>query len=266
MKNKLPSHLVIGDPHASPFYDNDRFTALGNYIVEEQPSTIICIGDFGDMPSLSSYDKGKRSFEGRRYRDDCLAVIDAQHKLFAPIAKHNKYLLAQKKATYKPRKVMVLGNHDGGRIIRVTDDQPELAGTIGIHDLKYDEFGWEVYPFQVPALVDSISYCHYFVSGVAGRPISGENIARTMCMKLHSSSVQGHSHVLDHAERTIISGNKIFGLSCGCFTHKDMIEGWNVATHSLWWRGIVVLQDLDGAGYYDAIKMVTQRKLLREYL
>ena len=52
--------LVIPDCHAAPEYDNDRFTALGNFIVDEQPNIIVCLGDFGDMPSLSSYDKGTK--------------------------------------------------------------------------------------------------------------------------------------------------------------------------------------------------------------
>ena len=34
----------------------------------------------------------------------------------------------------------------------------------------------------------------------------------------------------------------------------------------MWWRGVVILEDIDGAGYYDAIRTVTQRKLLRDYL
>ena len=77
--------LIIGDPHAHPDYDNNRFTALGKFIAKEKPQVIVCIGDMADMPSLSSYDKGTKGFEGRRYSKDVKAVIDAQEKLFAPI-------------------------------------------------------------------------------------------------------------------------------------------------------------------------------------
>lgn len=79
--------LVIGDPHAHPSYDNSRFTKLGNFIAREKPQIIVCIGDMADMPSLSSYDKGTKGFEGRRYKKDVESVIDAQKKLFAPIKK-----------------------------------------------------------------------------------------------------------------------------------------------------------------------------------
>ena len=66
--------LVIPDCHAAPEYDNDRFTALGKFIVDEQPDIIVCLGDFGDMPSLSSYDKGTKGFEGRRFKKDVESV------------------------------------------------------------------------------------------------------------------------------------------------------------------------------------------------
>ena len=81
--------LIIPDPHASPDYDNKRFTALGNLIVDKQPHIVLCLGDMADMPSLSSYDKGTKGFEGRRYKKDVASTIDAQVKLFEPIKKLN---------------------------------------------------------------------------------------------------------------------------------------------------------------------------------
>ena len=37
--------LIIGDPHANPDYDNDRFEALGKFIAKEKPQHVVCIGD-----------------------------------------------------------------------------------------------------------------------------------------------------------------------------------------------------------------------------
>ena len=83
--------LIIPDPHAHADYDNERFKALGKFIMKEQPEYIVCLGDMADLPSLSSYDKGTKGFEGRRYKKDIDAVIDAQKKLFAPIKKARNY-------------------------------------------------------------------------------------------------------------------------------------------------------------------------------
>src|SRR5271166_5340735 len=132
------AHLIIPDCHAHPNYDNKRFKALGRYIAERQPETIICIGDFADMSSLSHYDKGKLTGEGRRYKKDLEVVADAQARLFTPIIKVKGY---------KPRLIMCLGNHED-RITRAIQDDPTFEGQHGMEDLQYEQFGWEVHPFQ----------------------------------------------------------------------------------------------------------------------
>ena len=44
--------LIIPDPHANPDYDNDRFKALGKFIMHEKPEVIVWLGDMADLPSL----------------------------------------------------------------------------------------------------------------------------------------------------------------------------------------------------------------------
>jgi hypothetical protein len=262
----LTDLLVIPDPHAHPEHDNDRFEAVGNYIVDKQPDIVVCLSDFADMPSLSSYDRGTMGFEGRRYKRDIEAVIGAQERLFGPINRYNKRKARNKEKQYKPRMVMTLGNHED-RINRVVNHQPELHGTIGIFDLQYEEFGWEVYPFLQPVIIHEIAFAHYFVSGVASRPISGENIGKSLIAKNLMSSIQGHSHVYDHSERSRADGMKLFGMSAGCFSHPEQIEGWNAATVRMWWHGVVMLEGIDRwPGYYESKQEITLDKLMREYL
>jgi len=249
-----PKLLVIPDAHAHPDHDNNRFVALGRFINSERPDYVVSIGDFADMPSLSSYDRGTRGFEGRRYRRDVEATLDAQERMFREVSEPTKI------AWHK-----CLGNHED-RIDRATNAHSELFGTIGTDDLGYREFGWEVHPYLSPIKLHGIMFCHYFASGVLGRPIGGINVGAALCNKLHQSAVQGHSHVFNHAEATRPDGQKIFGMSVGCFSHPGHIEGWNAATHHNWWRGVVVLDDLDGEGYYDQIRCITLRKLMRDYL
>ena len=219
--------LVIGDPHAHPDYDNSRFTALGKYIAREKPQIIVCIGDMADMPSLSSYDRGTKGFEGRGY---------------------------------KPKLHMCMGNHED-RIVRAVNTSPELDGAIGLHDLKYEDFGWKVTPFKRSVVIQGISFSHYFTSGVAGRPISSVHIGHALVTKLHCSAVQGHSHLFNHSEQTRPDGQKIFGLSVGCYSHPKYTESWCQDTEYQWWRGVIMLEGLDGEGYYNGIRAVTQRSI-----
>ena len=149
--------FVLPDVQSRPGDDFSFLSWIGKYIVDKQPDVIICIGDFADMPSLSSYDKGKKSFEGRRYKKDIEASHEAMKALLGPLTEYNKQRKQSKKAPYKPRMVMTLGNHEN-RINRAVDEDPMLDGTIGLTDLKYEEFGWEVYDFLQPVVIEGIAF------------------------------------------------------------------------------------------------------------
>ena len=260
--------LIIPDPHANPDYDNDRFKALGKFIMHEKPEVIVCLGDMADLPSLSSYDRGTKGFEGRRYRKDVEATHEAQVLLFWPMAKYNERQRKNGKKQYRPDLYMCLGNHDD-RINRAVNSQAELEGTIGIEDLHYEDFGpgmgWKVIPFKECLTIQGITFSHYFTTGVSGRPISSVHLGHTLISKLHCSAVQGHSHLYNHAEHTRPDGQKIFGVSAGCYSHPDYSESWCKDTEHQWWRGVVILDGLDGEGYYDAVRAITQRKILKEF-
>src|SRR5678816_1840691 len=104
--------LVIPDVQAKPGNDFTFLRKLGMYIVEKQPDIIVNIGDFADMPSLSSYDVGKKSFEGRRYVKDIEAAHEAQTALLEPLWDYNHKARKNKEKQYKPRMVLTLGNHE----------------------------------------------------------------------------------------------------------------------------------------------------------
>lgn len=227
-----PSVLVIGDPHAHPKYDNRRFTALGKLIAREQPDIIVCIGDFADMPSLSSYDRGTRGFEGQRYRRDLEATWKALDALHTPFAR---------KRGYRPRLEMVLGNHED-RIERATQAHAELHGTIGIDDLRYAEYGWNVTPFRYTVTIQGVAFSHYFASGVSGRPSTSVNPARTQVLKAFASCVSGHSHLFDAYMLPAVDGHQFWSFVVGCYTHRAYDEPWCADTRRFWWRGIVMLE------------------------
>ena len=50
----MATHLVIGDPHCNPKANNDRFLWAGKMARDLKPTTIVCMGDFASMDSLSS--------------------------------------------------------------------------------------------------------------------------------------------------------------------------------------------------------------------
>lgn len=220
------SHAIIPDCQVRPGVDVSHLRHIGNYLAEKRPDVIVCIGDFADMPSLSSYSIGKAEAEGQRYVDDVQAVQSAMETLLAPI---------RKASGYNPRLVLTLGNHED-RITREVEANPKLIGKVSIDDLGYEQAGWEVFPFLKPVKVDGIEYCHYFTSGVMGRPIAS---AAVLLRERQCSGVQGHVQFTDLAFHKK-TGN--FGLFCGiCYTHDEKYLGFQGNTTR---RQIVMLHEV----------------------
>lgn len=245
----------MGDPHSSPDTDNRRFDWLGNVILEEEPELVVCIGDFADLNSLSSYDKGRKSAELRRYRSDVDACHDALEKINKPLDDFNSKRKSNKKsARAVPRKVMILGNHEN-RIDRAVEASPELDGTISINDLNYQRFGWEQRAFKRPIEIEGVYFCHYYPSGVLGQSISGFNIASNIIQKNLVSSVCGHSHLYDHAIRSKPDGTKVIGLCAGWYGEQATFQD---ATQDLWWSGLIILHDMTG-GRFDVQQLSIEK-------
>lgn len=255
----LKKVLLIGDPHSSPDTDNSRFSWLGNMILEVNPDLIVCIGDFADLNSLSSYDRGKKSAELRRYRNDIQATHNALQRINGPLEEYNTQRKNIRKAQRaSPRKIMVLGNHET-RIIRAVEMAPELEGTLSIEDLAYERYGWQVVPFKRPIEIEGVYFSHYYPSGVKGEAISGFNIAANIIQKNMVSSVCGHSHLYDHAVRNRPDGTKVIGLCAGWYGEQPTFTD---ATENLWWSGLILLHEMhDGAFDTEQISIERVKKL-----
>ena len=162
-------HAVIPDCQVKPGQDYSFLRWVGNYLAEKKPDVIVQIGDFADMPSLSSYDVGKKSFEGRRYKDDVAASKEAMQALMDPIVTKVTTLELNHKKRWHPELHLTLGNHEN-RINKATENDPKLDGTLSVDDLSYSGFGFNVHEFLRPVILDGVAYAHYFVSGALARP------------------------------------------------------------------------------------------------
>ncbi len=231
--------LVIPDCQVKPGVPIDHLEWCGKYIVDKKPDVVVQIGDFADMESLSSYDVGKKSFEGRRYTEDIRVSETAMTLLLKPLADYNWKAHKNHDKQYHPRRVITLGNHED-RIARAVDNDAKLEGLISVKDLKYEGFGWEVYPFMEPVVLGGIAFCHYFPSGQLGRPITS---ARMLLTKMHMSCVAGHQQGRDIAYGKRADGTQMLGLIAGSFyQHNENYLNPQTNNH---WRGIYVLHNVD---------------------
>ncbi len=251
------THLILPDMQVKDGVDLSYLDWVGQYIADKQPDVIVNIGDFADMPSLSSYDIGKKSFEGRRYKTDIEVTRKAMDRLLQPMKDLNEYKRKRKEKQYRPRMVLTLGNHEE-RITRAVEGDPKLHGTIGLDDLGYTEAGWEVFDYLTPVVIDGVVYCHFFTSGVMGRPVSS---AAALLTKRHMSAVMGHVQGRQIAYANRADGRQITGLFCGCCYLHD--EDYLGAQGNNYWRGVWMLHEVED-GQFDEMP-VSLKYLKKKY-
>lgn len=188
------------------------------------------------MPSLSSYDFGKKQFEGKRYKKDILAGNEAIKLITSSVNEFNVNAKKTKHKQYTPRFIYLDGNHDD-RISRAVNNDAKLEGTIGLEDRDLAE--WENYPFLEPVIIEGVVFCHYLISGVMGRPITS---ASTLLTKKHQSCVVGHQQGKQVASASKADGTQLTAIIAGsCYTHEEEYMGTQGNKH---WRGIVMLNEV----------------------
>lgn len=253
------THLYIPDNQVKDGVDLSYLDWIGQYIVRKRPDVIINAGDFADMESLSTYDIGKKSAEGKRVQKDIEAAKKAMKILLKPLRDLQQKQIETGEPLYSPRMILTLGNHEN-RLDRHVNSNPQLAGFLGIESLGYEEAGWEVYPFLTPVVVDGISYCHYFPNNMTGKPLGGS--ALNMLKTIGQSFTQGHRQTLDVATRFLpSSGQQQWGLIAGaCYSHEEDYKGVQGNHH---WRGIIVKHNVVN-GSYDPL-FISLDWLEREY-
>lgn len=236
------THLVIPDSHAHPDFPNDRADWLGELIADIKPDVLVHIGDSADLASLSTYDKGKRSFQGRNYKQDIAAHLEFQDRMFRPIRRLKRKL---------PYSVFCIGNHEH-RISRAIELSPELDGAISLKDLELRSWYDEVvdYDGSTPGTttIDGVTYAHYFVGGIAGRPLGGLHAGYAIATKLLCSATCGHSHLFGTSVHTTAQGRKVIGTVVGCY--QDYTNDWAGKVGQLWDRGVVLKRNVS-EGQYD---------------
>lgn len=244
--------MAIPDMQVRSGVPLDYCSHIGMYAADKKPDIIVNGGDFADLPSLSMHDApGSKKMEGARYEDDIFSVQTAMKLMMTPIKEE------MERSGWKPRLVMCLGNHED-RIRRAIESTPKLEGTIGLCDLHYEEWGWEVYPFLEPVVLHGIAFAHYFCSGVMGRPIT---TARALLNKKHMSTFGFHQQGRDLAFATRSDGKQMIAIICGsCYPHEESYLNPQTNNH---WRGLYILNDcVDGAFEENAVSL---RYLGRRY-
>ena len=225
---------IVADTQCKPGIDLSYMTAIGNYLADKKPDVIVHIGDAIDFASLSSYDKGKLSFEGRRLKEDIQAGIYGLYAMLTPVHK-----IIAEDSSYSPRLVFCLGNHED-RFDRLARDMPELEGFVGIETLGLENMGWEVYPYLKPCVIEGINFVHYLANPFTGKPYGGS--ALNQLKNVGASFVVGHKQVLDVAMLPTLDGKMRIGIINGaCYPFEESYKGFQGNNH---FRGVTMLNEV----------------------
>lgn len=224
--------MFIPDCQVKPGIDTTYLEAIGEYIVDKKPDVVVNIGDFFDFESLSSYDKGKLSFEGRRLEKDIEAGKEGMKKLLGPLRKYQSIY-----NDYNPRLVFTLGNHEQ-RLMRVPSENSEFDGFIGYHLLELEK-DWEVHDFLKPVNIQGINFVHYLANPMSGKPYGGN--AQSQLKNVGASFCVGHKQTLEVAIQPVIDGTMRLGIIAGAsYPFDESYKGYTGNNH---FRGIVMLHD-----------------------
>jgi hypothetical protein len=247
LTNELATHIVIPDTQCKEGVPVDHLRWIGKYIVEHfrgrENVKIIHLGDHADMPSLSSYDKGKKAMEGRRYLVDIAAANAGFDLLNAALIAENARISKNQKKNWWPERHILLGNHEN-RITRATENDAQLDGLLSLNDLNYAKHGWQVHGYLEPVFIDGVGYSHFWANPMTGRPYAGTALGRLKT--LGHSFTMGHQQTLDHAVR-FVNGRSQHALICGsAYLHSEDYLGPQGNAH---WRGIVVCHEVINGSY-----------------
>ena len=231
-------HLMIPDTQIRKGVPIDHVGWIAQYICDKKPDVVIQIGDWWDMPSLSLHDPlGSLAMEGARYEDDIESGNTAMELLTKPLQGLGLELH------------LTLGNHEE-RINRAIYRDPRYAGTIGLHHLNAQRFGWKVHEFRQIVEIDGVWYAHFFYNPLTGRPWGGEITNRLN--KVGHSFTAGHEQTIRYSSRYLANGQEQHGLVAGaCYLHDENYKGPQGNHH---WRGIIVKHECHD-GTYDLMRV-----------
>ncbi len=236
--------LVIPDCQIKEGVPTDHLTWAGNAIVDYRPDVVVNMGDFAEMPSLSTHDiKGSKYFEGLRYKKDVEVTKAAMQVLLNPVKELQLKQKRNKEKVYNPRMIMLLGNHEN-RIDRAVNNNPTLDGLISTKDLCYER-DWEVHPFLHPVFINGVGFNHYWPVGAMGRPAS---TAAAIINKLHMSCIAGHQQGKQVAYGKRADGKPICSIITGSYYLHD--ESYMDQLSNKHWRGLVMLNEVND-GHFD---------------
>lgn len=245
-------HLIVPDCQIKPGDDTTHLDWAAAAIVEYLPDVVVVIGDFWDLPSLSTHEApGSKEAEGRRVKPDIDSGNEAFVRLITPMQAEVAKRQRNNKKRWNPECHFLFGNHED-RLSRAIFRDPKWEGLLSTDALLTP--GFKRHPYLKIVELDGIAYCHFFPQPHSGKAIGGTIVNRLN--HIGKSFVQGHQQGFLYASKQYPDHIK-HGLVCGRFySRHEHYRPEDVQASE--WNGIVVLNEVrvhNGHGTYDLMPL-----------
>ena len=242
-------HMVIPDCQVKPGVNTDHLVWAARAAVKYLPDVIVNIGDFWDLPSLSTHNApGSMEAEGARVLADIQAGNAAFERFVGPIRAEQERRLRNRDRHWNPRCEFLFGNHEN-RLSRAVDKDPKFESLLTLDAMKTPGFNRN--DFLRIVNIDGIKYCHFFPNPLSGRPIGGTIPNRLN--HIGGSFVQGHQQGFQYGCKQY-PDKVAHGLVCGRFyAHQERYRPGDVQDCE--WNGIVFLNEVRNNGDFDLMPL-----------
>jgi hypothetical protein len=181
-ENSRKRVFCFSDNHVSPDLATDSLFHIAKWIKVGQPDYVLAVGDFADFNSLNGHDandtkKGQSKPSIKRdleHFDLCVKIITENSE------RHDI--------------VFCEGNHEGKRIRRYENEQPEM------HEFIMDAYmgtlktyKWRYVPFGRYYNLEGVDFTHVPLNSLS-KPVGGKNALRNVAMYSVRDIVFGHTH------------------------------------------------------------------------
>lgn len=236
-------HLIIPDTQVRPGCDTVHLDWAAAAVLDYLPDVIVVMGDWWDLPSLSTHDApGSKEAEGRRVKPDIDAGNEAFERFVTPIQREIQRRIKKHRVRWSPEMHFLFGNHEN-RLERAIFRDPKWEGMLSLDSLRTPYF--TRHPYLKIVELDGIKYCHYFPNPFSGKAIGGTIVNRLN--HIGSSFVQGHQQGFLYASKQFPDHVK-HGVVCGRFyLHQEHYRPADVQDAE--WNGIIVLNAVQNGDF-----------------
>jgi len=250
---KYKTIMLIPDTQFEPGKSVKHMNYAGQAAKEWGVDCVVQIGDYNDHPSSCKYDKDKPGILGsRNIRADYEIGFRGNEEFEAGLGNHSC------------RRILTRGNHDE-RPRLLAQTIPAISGLVEEYEDRFENMGWEVYPYQEPVKVSGVYYSHMFTRTTAGKSSamsvrSGASSAKAQLQANLMSCTAGHSPGFQYTELPTEEGLRMSMIAGSFYPHKMKYPGPQGNKH---FQGIIIKHMLK-PGTYDFEK-ISLTRLKRMY-